>query len=333
MTLKPHLGVRILMKDKVDWKAVTPEDVVAMRAKSEKLMTSPLLQFATGRPDPGARIEERFLDLPGRRLRLRVFRPVRAEGPLPLVLSFHGGGFISGLPEQNDWVNSGMSAALGAVVVGVDYRLAPDHTAPDAVDDGVAVLDALAADPFGWGVDPEAIAVFGESAGGTIAALLALRSRKEGPKIRAQVLANPATDWSASFTDYPSIERNALQPGLSVPKFRKSADLAFPPGVDRSAYSPVTFASLAGAPPALAVVGALDAALDHATRYIDRLQAEGTEARIAVYPRATHGFISAPGLVPAAKLARAEAISFLTAQLRADMRPKPVLPESRRSPA
>nr|BFF25636.1 hypothetical protein GCM10025732_36010 [Glycomyces mayteni] len=166
MTLKPHLGVRILMKDKVDWSAIGPEEVVAMRAKSEKLMSSPLLRFVTGRPDPGARVEERFLDLPGRRLRLRAFRPVRAEGPLPLVLSFHGGGFIGGLPEQNDWVNSGMSAALGAVVVGVDYRLAPDHPAPSAVDDGIAAIEALAEDPFGWNLDPEAIAVFGESAGG-----------------------------------------------------------------------------------------------------------------------------------------------------------------------
>ncbi|MEU5871167.1 alpha/beta hydrolase [Glycomyces sp. NPDC047369] len=319
MSLKPHLGVRILMKDKVDWEAVTPADVVAMRAKSEKLMASPLLRFVTGRPDPGARVEERFLDLPGRRLRLRVFRPVLAEGPVPLVLSFHGGGFIAGSPEQNDWVNSGMSAALGAVVVGVDYRLAPEHPIPAAVDDGIETLDALAEDPFGWGVDPEAIAVFGESAGGTVAEMMALRSREEGPRIRAQVLANPASDWSATCLDYPSVARNAHNEGLSVPKFRRSADLAFPPGVDRAAYSPVTFASLASAPPALVVVGGLDMALDHGKRYVELLQAEGVDARIAVYPRATHGFISAPGLVPAAKLARAEAVAFLAARLRAEV--------------
>lgn len=316
MSLKPHLGVRLLMKDKVDWEAVGPEEVVAMRGKAEKLMASPLLRFITGRPHPGARMEERFLDLHGRQLRLRVFRPLGTDGRMPLVLSFHGGGFIGGIPEQNDWVNSGMSASLGAIVVGVDYRLAPEHPVPAPVEDGIEALDALAKDPFGWGVDPESIAVFGESAGGTIAEMMALRSREEGPKIRAQVLANPATDWSVSFTDYPSVERNAHHPGLSVPKFRRSADLAFPPDVDRAAYSPVTFTSLAGAPPALVVVGGLDMALDHGQRYVDRLREDGVDARIAVYPRATHGFISTPGLVPAAKPARAEVVSFLAERLR-----------------
>lgn len=317
MSLKPHLGVRMLMKDKVDWESVGPEEVVAMRAKAEKLMASPLLRFITGRPHPGARMEERFLDLHGRQLRLRVFRPLGTDGRMPLVLSFHGGGFIGGIPEQNDWVNSGMSAALGAIVVGVDYRLAPEHPVPAPVEDGIEALDALAKDPFDWGVDPESIAVFGESAGGTIAEMMALRSREEGPKIRAQVLANPAADWSETCLDYPSVKQHGHRPTLSLPKFRKSADLAFPPGVDRSAYSPVRFASLAGAPPALVVVGGLDMALDHGRRYVELLQANGVDARIAVYPRATHGFISTPGLVPAAKLARTEAISFLAERLRA----------------
>ncbi|WP_026923160.1 alpha/beta hydrolase [Glycomyces arizonensis] len=320
MSATPHLGVRVLMKDKVDWDSVGGDEVVAMRAKTEKLLASPLLRFVAGRPDRGACVKEHFLDLPGRRLRLRVFRPVTAEGPLPLVLSFHGGGFIAGLPEQNDWVNSRVSAALGAVVVGVDYRLAPEHPLPEPVEDGSAALDALAEDPFGWGVDPENIAVFGESAGGTIASLLALRSREEGPRVRAQVLAYPATDWSETRADYPSLELNGRNPGLSLPKWRKSAELAVSPGDDGNDYSPVKFASLAGAPPSLVVVGALDAALDHGRRYVERLQSDGTEARVLVYPRATHGFVSTPGLVPAARPARDAIVAFLAERLRPTVR-------------
>ncbi|SDK87508.1 acetyl esterase [Glycomyces sambucus] len=317
MSEKPHLGVRLLVKDATDWDSIDTAGIVAMRAKAEKLLASPLLRFVTKRPDPGARAEERRLDLPGRRLRLRAFLPERAEGPRPLVMSFHGGGFIGGSPEQNDWVNSGMSAALGAVVVGVDYRLAPEHPLPAPVEDGVDALEALAQDPFGWGIDPERIAVFGESAGGTIAALLALRSREEGPRVRAQVLVYPGTDWTGSATEYPSMARNGGNPGLSVARFRKCAELAVPAGVDALAYSPVKFASLADAPPALVVVGGLDAALDHGRRYVERLMEDGSEARITVYPRATHGFVSTPGLVPAARPARDAIVAFFAERLAA----------------
>ncbi|GAA1688148.1 alpha/beta hydrolase [Glycomyces endophyticus] len=315
MSEKPHLGVRLLVKDATDWDSIDTAGIVAMRAKAEKLLASPLLRFVTKRPDAGARIEECHLDLPGRRLRLRAFVPERAEGPRPLVLSFHGGGFIGGSPEQNDWVNSGMSAALGAVVVGVDYRLAPEHPLPAPVEDGVDALEALARDPFGWGVDPERIAVFGESAGGTIAALLALRSREEGPRVRAQVLVYPGTDWSATATEYPSMERNGRNPGLSVERFRKCADLALAPGDDGEVYSPAKFAGLADAPPALVVVGGLDAALDHGRRYVERLEEAGSAARIIVHPRATHGYVSTPGLVPAARPAREAIVAFLAERL------------------
>lgn len=316
MSDKPHLGVRILMKDKVDWASIGDDEVLAMRVKAAKMLASPVLRFIAGRPDSGTRVDEHFLDLPGRRLRLRVFRPVAAEGPVPLVLSFHGGGFIGGSPEQNDWVNSRMSAALEAVVVGVDYRLAPEHPLPAPVEDGMAALDTLAEDPFGWHVDPERIAVFGESAGGTIAALLALRSREEGPRVRAQALVYPGTDWSETATEYPSMARNGSNPGLSVARFRKCAEFALPPGIDGKDYSPVKFASLAGAPPALVAVGGLDAVLDHGCGYVERLRAEGTDAEALVYPRATHGFMSTPGLVAAARPARDATVAFLAGRLR-----------------
>lgn len=100
---------------------------------------------------------------------LRVHRPHGVEGTLPLVLSFHGGGFIEGTAAQNDWVNSHLAARCPAVVVAVEYRLAPENPLPAPIDDGYDVLTRIVEDAETWGIDPAAVAVVGESAGGTIA--------------------------------------------------------------------------------------------------------------------------------------------------------------------
>lgn len=320
MADKAPLRARIVLRDKTDWDALTEADVIAAREKARRLLASRSVKILTGFPDRGARIEEHTIDLPGRRLTLRVHRPKRADRNLPLVVSFHGGGFITGFAAQNDWLNSHIAAHGQAVVVAVDYRLAPEHPVPAPIEDGYDVLSRLRDDPGPWGIDPDAVAVLGESAGGTIAALLTLHARDEGRPLQAQVLVNPALDWTETMTDYPSAAANANNPGLSLGELQNARRLAMPPHLDARDFSPLKSASLADLPPTLAVVGTLDVTLDHARRYIERLRTEGADARVNSYQRATHKFLSLPGLIPAARPARQEILTFLQTHLCAPAR-------------
>ena len=314
---KAPLRARLVLRDNLDWDALTAADVVALRAKVNRLRASRLARIVLGFPDRRTRIEEQSIDLPGRRLTLRVHRPRTAgSAKLPLILSLHGGGFIFGTPAQNDWLNSRLAAHLPAIVVSLAYRLAPEHPMPAQVDDAFETLVRLVGDPFGWGVDPASVAVFGESAGGTIAALVALRARKEGLTLRAQALAYPGTDWSETRADYPSEVANGGNPGLSQEEWRTAHRLSVPATVDPRDVSPIMAENLADLPPTLIVVGELDAALDQGWAYAHRLRADGSEAKVTVYPRAVHGFISTPGLVSAARPARREIVTFLGQRLR-----------------
>ncbi|MFD0975086.1 alpha/beta hydrolase [Plantactinospora endophytica] len=290
---------------------MTDDQVIAAREKANRAASSRAGRIVTGLPDRRARIEEVTIDLPGRRLMLRVHRPRNAERALPLIVSFHGGGFISGTAAQNDWLNSHLAARCPAVVVAVEYRLAPEHVLPRAIEDGYDTLARIVDEATGWGIDPAALAVVGESAGGMIAALVALRARKDGPPLRAQVLNYPSTDWTETMADYPSFVENADNPTLPLSRLRAARTLSVPPTLDPNTVSPLKFGNLGDLPPALVVTAALDPLADHGRRYVERLSDDGTDARLSCYPKATHSFLSTPRLVPAARPARREILAFL----------------------
>ncbi|MFI6867427.1 alpha/beta hydrolase [Nocardia sp. NPDC050406] len=307
-----------LLKDTQDWDAVTDDALKAMRDRGNRAASSRIARLITGAPDRHAHIEQTAIDLPGHRLPLRVHRPKNANGPLPLILSFHGGGFIAGTAAQNDWLNSHLAARCPAIVVAVDYRLSPEHPLPAPIEDGYDTLVHLTDDAPTWGIDPSAVAVMGESAGGMIAALLALRARKDGPALHAQVLNYPSTDWTDTLTDYPSMAKNADNPTLSLSRLRASRRLSLPSTLDARTISPLKFDNLADLPPTLVITADLDPLADHGHLYADRLRADGTDARSTCYPKATHTFLSTPGLVPAARPARREILTFLRGHLTPD---------------
>ncbi|WP_239127644.1 alpha/beta hydrolase [Asanoa siamensis] len=311
MTGRAPLGTRIL-RDSRDWAAMTDDEVIAARDAANRAASSPAGRIVTGLPDRGARIENAAIDLPGRTVRVRVHRPRSGRRPLPLILSFHGGGFIAGSAVQNDWLNSRLAARCPAVVVGVDYRLAPEHKLPMPVEDGYDTLVRIVDDAAAWGIDPTAVAVMGESAGGTIAALVALRARKA---LRAQVLNYPCTDWTASMLDYPSVAANADNPTLPLSRLRAARSLSVPAGFDARTVSPVTSEDLADLPPALVITAGLDPVADQGRTYADLLREHGTAARLTCYAKATHTFLSTPHLVPAARPARREILTFLREHL------------------
>ncbi|TDD93501.1 alpha/beta hydrolase [Actinomadura rubrisoli] len=299
-----------------DWAAMTAGELRAYREAENRRRASPEAQAITGIPDRGAAIRWQEVALPGRGLPVRVYRPSSESDGLPLVLHVHGGGFV-GTAVQSDWVNSHLAAQLPAVVVSVEHRLVdPETPLSAAVDDSWDVLQHVVRDAAQWGVDPARAAVFGESCGGLITALAAIRARESGLHLRAQVLVNPAVDVTGTMFDYASVTEHAQSPTLTVPQLRLFHRLAVPPGADPRALSPL-YADLDGLAPALVLVPTRDPIADHGRSYAGRLRAAGTPVRLTEYSGATHAFLSMPGVVPQAEDARAEIAEFLRGALAA----------------
>lgn len=294
-----------------DWDSITPDQVVALRARQERLRRSAFGRFVTGAPDRAAVIGTESIDLPDRRIGLRVHRPARGGRGLPLVIAFHGGGFITGVPDQDDWLLSHLAAHCPAVVVSVDYRLAPRHPLPAQVDDACAVAPRLVESAARWGADPARLAVLGASAGATLAALLAIRAEPLGLPVRTQVLINPQLDWTDHVFDYPSFTDNADSPTATPANCRAVHRLTIPAGFDAGTVSPLRFAELPTTAPALIQSVGTDPLEDQATAYADRLRQVGTAVTVTGYPEAAHGFLSMPGVIPAAATARAEILAHL----------------------
>jgi acetyl esterase len=311
-------GVRALARgEEPDWEATTAEELLAYQVTENARRSAPETRAITGMPDAGAVVAWQQLALPGRSLPVRVHRPLperHAPGArLPLVLHVHGGGFV-GTAVQCDWVTSHLAAQLPAVVVSVEHRLlSPDTPLADAVDDGWDTLEHVVRYADAWGVDPERIAVFGESCGALITAMAAVRARSAGPNLRAQVLVNPAVDLTDSMLDYASVAQYADSPTLTVPQLLFFRRLAVPPGPgsDPRGLSPL-YADHPGAlPPTLVVVPTRDPLADQGRSYAERLQTAGTPTRITEYPDATHAFLSMPGVIAQAGAARTEITGFL----------------------
>ncbi|OXM66278.1 MULTISPECIES: alpha/beta hydrolase [Amycolatopsis] len=299
-----------------DFDTITPEELRAYSDAENRFRASEAAREMLGHPDPGATIEWQQVPLPGRELPVRVYRPAAGAGTaLPLVVHVHGSGF-TGTAVQCDWTNSHVATQLPAVVVSVEHRLLDfDTPLSAAADDGWDVLQHVVRHASRWGVDPERVAVFGESCGALISALTAIRARDAGLRLDAQVLVNPVTDTTGTMLDHPSATEYAHTPALALPQLRLIRRLGVPPGADARAVSPLYADDLSGLAPALVVVPTRDPVADHGRRYAERLHAAGTPARLSEYPGAGHAFLTLPGVEPQAATARAEILEFLRAAL------------------
>ncbi len=255
---------------------------------------------------------------------VRVYRGPGARGAAPLVVNAHGGGWVLGNLQQNDWACSHLAARLDAVVVSVDYRLAPDHPAPAGLDDCWAVLQHLSRDASEVGADAARVAVTGDSAGGNIAALLAVRHRDAvragGPTapaapLRHQVLVYPAVDLTLSSPSIAARPDAPVLPRANIDRFLAHYLGGSGLAPDDPAISPL-FADLAGVAPALVVTADNDPLEDDGERYADALREAGVAVRYSRYERVPHGFFSLPGFGPAAGHALAEVVQELDRALR-----------------
>jgi acetyl esterase len=271
-----------------------------------------------GVPHPDVEVTTRTVPGAVGDLGLRVSTPRLGGGPRPLVVHLHGGGWVLGSPEQYDWWCTHLAAEADVVVASVDYRMAPEHPAPAAVEDAVAAASWLAANASRLGgVDGAPVAVAGDSAGGNLATLVARAARDAGgaPDVAAQVLVYPATDLTRSFPSHRRLPDAPILPRESIDGFLALYLHPSPVPADDPSISPWFADDLGGLPPALVQTAEQDPLVDEGEAYARRMEAEGTTVRLTRYVGQPHGFVSLPGVCPPAHQALAEAVQFLDAHL------------------
>ena len=284
------------------------KDFPSLRAERLKLQGTAVGRLIFGRADPAATVEE--IAMAGG-LRALVHRPADAIGPLPCVVNFHGGGWVQGNPEQSAWLASRVAVRNRVVVISPSYRLAPEDLFPAAVDDCRDHLAWVVQHADELGITPERIAVMGDSAGGNLAAVVALLARDAGgPELRAQVLIYPGVEM---YDRWPSEDRNAEAPVLTSKNMRAFGRLYLGEqyGTEDFRASPIRAESHADLPKAFILTAEADPLLDNGARYRDALSGAGVPVRYVEYDGAIHGFMSLPGVVPVAERALGDIVDFL----------------------
>ncbi len=271
-------------------------------------------------PDPPLMGELRDLKCPGPLgdIALRLYRPPSAKPAekLPALVFYHGGGWVIGDLDTHDTLCRELSVQSGAAVIAVDYRLAPEHRFPAAVDDSFAALQWIAQNAAAVGIDASQMAVGGDSAGGNLATVVALLARDSGgPAIRFQLLVYPATD--ASFTQVSHTENAGVLP-LTKPVmewfWRQYLDGR--DGMTDWRASPLNAASLINLPPAYVMTAGYDVLRDEGLDYADKLESAGVPVARRHYPGQVHGFLTMGKLIREANVAVADAAAALKAALR-----------------
>ena len=276
-------------------------EVIALQARH--VPDNALTNRIFGTVSPGTVVKDRTIPGPGGDLPVRVYRPVRPNsGARPLVVYFHGGGFVFGDLRLGDWLCSSVAVTVGAVVVSVDYRLAPGHRFPAAVDDCYAALVWAAENASGLEAEGP-MGVMGESAGANLSAVMCLLARdRGGPALSHQALLYPPTDMTSPP---PAASASALFiPLPEMLAYRRHYLGDADPGDPR--VSPLLAEDHSGLPPALIQVGEHDPLRDDGARYAAALRAAGVPVRFTEYVGMPHGFLNFPGVCRSAPQALAE---------------------------
>ncbi len=258
------------------------------------------LKPVAGTPEPVRAIENLRIPGPDGEIPIRVYTP---ETPAPHagLVYFHGGGWVLCDLDTHDVPCAAIARRAGAVVVSVDYRLAPEHKFPAAVTDCYAATAWVAENAGKLGIDRNRICVGGDSAGGNLAAVVALKSRDaNGPKIALQAMVYPATDLSSFETaSYLEFAEGYQLTKIEMEWFRDMY-LAYPEDARNPDASPFLARDLRGLPPALVITAECDPLRDEGEAYAKRLQDSAVPVTRTRYAGMIHPFFSFAGALPQA---------------------------------
>jgi len=265
---------------------------------------------ALGPVEDVAAVADHRVPVAGGEITVRVYTPA-GTGPHPALVFYHGGGWVIGDLETHDGICRSLTNAAGCVVVSVDYRLAPEHRYPVAVEDAYAALQWVRGTGSRVGIDPRRVAVGGDSAGGNLSAVVSLmaRDRRTAPPV-FQALIYPVTDTTL---DTPSYQENATGYVLTREGMRWFFGhyLAREEQGREPYASPLRAANLAGLPPALVITAGCDPLRDEGEAYAARLRDAGVSVTHIRYPGMFHGFFRMTRILDTAKAALDEVAGAL----------------------
>lgn len=263
-----------------------------------------------GEPEPVHSVNDHLVEAEDHGIPIRIYNPYGGRG-LPAILFFHGGWFIGGDLETHDRPLRALANAAGCIVVAVDYRLAPEHPFPAAIEDGVSVLQWVAREGAQFGIDANRLIIAGDSAGGAIATVLARKvAGIQGLHVLLQVLIYPVTDPSLGSTSW---QKFANGPGITLEIALQAWHAYVPQPADRQSpdAAPILADDLADSPNALVIVGEYDPLHDEGIAYAARLEKAGVKVRTSDYRGMPHGFFQMAGYIDQGKQVMEEIASAI----------------------
>jgi acetyl esterase len=283
--------------------AGNPPNALDATVEERRLGLTELMKLA-GPETAVDRIEDRTLPGPAGALGVRIYTPLDAgSNPLPGLIYFHGGGLVAGTVATHDPIARALAASGACRVVSVEYRLAPEHPFPAALDDALAAVTHIGARAAEFGIDGSRLGVCGDSAGGTLAAATVQAVARIGtPRLALQLLICPILDYSRS-----TVSRRDLASGYLVDQATLDHDLLHyaPPGTDPAnpRISPLRAENVSGLPPTLIHTAEFDPLRDEGRDYFERLARANSQVSYTCHPGMIHLFYGLGAVIPYARTA------------------------------
>jgi acetyl esterase len=300
LTLDPGLQLLLALRGRRRLVPLETLPVAAARRRTRREAAA-----ATGRLLPVRSVADLTVDGADGPLPARHYTPHAQEGPHPLLLYLHGGGFVVCDLDTHDQACRLLCRQAGVQVLSVAYRLAPEHPFPAAVSDAWAALCWAAANATRLGADPARLAVGGDSAGGNLAAVVAQRAAREGgPALALKLLLYPPVDRTTPYRSLELFADGFFLTRAEIDWFDRN--YASPEDRGDPRRSPLRAADLSGMAPALVVTAGFDPLRDEGEAYAAALAAAGTEVRLCRFPGMLHGFVNMIDLSRSARAALVE---------------------------
>lgn len=295
-----------MLSQQPEWPPIRlfPVDQLRESVRMSSMMLPPPNVLLTG-------VADRTIPGPAGEIPVRVYTP-QGDGPFPVIVYFHGGGFVVGDLDTQDMITRGLAAGAGSVVVSVDYRLAPEHRFPAAPEDCWEALSWAASHAAEINGAPDKLAVAGDSAGGVLASVMAIQSVQQGGPRLSAVLnwygpCNLPVPEGGTMTEFEN------GPLLRADDVRYFHDLYVASAAQDEDFraSPIKAKSHAGLPPHFIASAECDPIRDAVESYAPVLRGAGVEVKARRYPGMVHGFVSWLGFLPGAQAAMSDACDFL----------------------